>query len=38
MNIVIYLFVKSYYVWRNKTREKKWTALSKDVSIFQVRV
>ncbi|KAF2435282.1 MFS general substrate transporter [Tothia fuscella] len=27
-NLVIYLLVKGYYVWRNKTREKKWNNMS----------
>jgi hypothetical protein len=28
MNVVIYLLTKVYYVWRNKSREKKWNAMS----------
>jgi len=30
MNIVLYLFMKFYYVWRNKSRSKKWDAMSED--------
>ncbi|KAK0611022.1 major facilitator superfamily domain-containing protein [Immersiella caudata] len=28
MNIVIYLLAKSYYVWRNKRRDKAWGAMT----------
>ncbi|KAH6884257.1 major facilitator superfamily transporter [Thelonectria olida] len=28
MNIVIYFLVKAYYVFRNKSREKKWSSMS----------
>jgi len=28
MNIVIYLATKAYYVWRNKSRDKKWNAMT----------
>ncbi|KAH7149095.1 major facilitator superfamily domain-containing protein [Dactylonectria estremocensis] len=28
MNIGLYLLVKAYYVWRNRTREQKWSAMS----------
>jgi hypothetical protein len=27
-NIFLYLAVKQYYVWRNKTREREWKKLS----------
>ncbi|KEZ42843.1 hypothetical protein SAPIO_CDS5269 [Scedosporium apiospermum] len=27
-NIAIYILTKAYYVWRNKTRERKWNAMS----------
>jgi len=27
-NVVIYLLTKGYYVWRNKSRDKKWNAMS----------
>ena len=30
MNIVLYGFVKAYYVFRNKQRDKKWTAMSEE--------
>jgi hypothetical protein len=33
-NIAIYLLTKAYYIWRNKQKEKKWSALSKDVSEY----
>ncbi|KEZ40195.1 hypothetical protein SAPIO_CDS9252 [Scedosporium apiospermum] len=29
-NTVLYIAAKLYYVWRNKSRDKKWTALSDD--------
>ncbi|CRK15452.1 putative transporter like protein [Verticillium longisporum] len=29
-NIVIYVLAKLYYVWRNKTRDREWDALTKE--------
>ena len=30
LNIVVYLLTKVYYVWRNKTRSKKWDAMTEE--------
>ncbi|KAM0438707.1 hypothetical protein ACHAPT_001464 [Fusarium lateritium] len=30
VNIGLYLLVKVYYVWRNKTRERRWSAMSEE--------
>ncbi|SPO06791.1 related to nicotinamide mononucleotide permease [Cephalotrichum gorgonifer] len=30
MNIAIYILAKVYYVWRNKSRAKKWDAMTQD--------
>ncbi|KAK4227418.1 major facilitator superfamily domain-containing protein [Podospora fimiseda] len=30
MNLVIYALVKAYYVWRNKSRDKKWNAMTEE--------
>lgn len=27
-NMVIYVFTKLYYIWRNKSRDRKWDALT----------
>jgi len=32
MNIFIYVLTKVYYIWRNKQRDAKWNALTKEVS------
>ncbi|KAF3385115.1 putative transporter [Penicillium rolfsii] len=29
-NIAIYLLTRAYYVWRNKSRDKKWNAMSEE--------
>lgn len=29
-NIGLYLFTKAYYVWRNKTRERRWNAMTEE--------
>ena len=29
-NIFIYLLAKAYYIWRNKSRDAKWNAMSED--------
>ncbi|KAH8807969.1 major facilitator superfamily domain-containing protein [Xylogone sp. PMI_703] len=29
-NIFIYLLTKSYYIWRNKSRDRKWNAMSEE--------
>jgi len=31
MNIFIYILTKVYYIWRNKQRDAKWNALTKEV-------
>lgn len=30
MNIVVYISVKIYYIWRNKSRDKKWNGMTDD--------
>ncbi|KAJ3536917.1 hypothetical protein NM208_g6518 [Fusarium decemcellulare] len=32
-NIIVYLLAKSYYIWRNKQRDRAWDALSKEEQI-----
>jgi hypothetical protein len=32
MNIAMYLITKGYYIWRNKTREREWDAMTREVS------
>jgi hypothetical protein len=27
-NVFLYFLTKAYYVWRNKSRDKKWNAMS----------
>jgi hypothetical protein len=28
--LALYVLAKAYYVWRNKQREKKWSAMSQE--------
>ncbi|KAM3506907.1 hypothetical protein MY10362_002094 [Beauveria mimosiformis] len=30
MNIVLYVLTKFYYIWRNKTRDEKWNAMTEE--------
>lgn len=30
MNIALYVLTKLYYVWRNKTRDNKWNAMTEE--------
>ncbi|CAI6084340.1 unnamed protein product [Clonostachys chloroleuca] len=30
MNIALYFLTKAYYVWRNKSRDKKWNAMTEE--------
>lgn len=30
MNIVLYLLTKAYYVYRNKSRDAKWSAMTEE--------
>jgi hypothetical protein len=29
-NIVMTVFIKVYYIWRNKSRDRKWNAMSSE--------
>ncbi|PKS07322.1 hypothetical protein jhhlp_005924 [Lomentospora prolificans] len=29
-NVLLFYLVKAFYIWRNRTRERKWSALSKE--------
>lgn len=31
MNICVYLIAKGFYIWKNKTREREWNAMTEDV-------
>ena len=33
LSIFLFLFTKAYYVWKNKVRDKKWTAMTPEVSL-----
>lgn len=30
MNIALYVLTKFYYIWRNKTRDEKWNAMTEE--------
>lgn len=30
LGILLFLFAKAYYVWKNKQRDKKWNAMTKE--------
>lgn len=30
MNFFLYSLVKAYYIWRNKSRSKKWEAMTEE--------
>ena len=36
-NIVLIVAIKIYYIWRNKTRERKWNAMSDDERQFYLQ-
>lgn len=36
VNIVIYCATKTYYVWRNTSRDKKWSAMTDDERMHYV--
>lgn len=33
LNIVMYLVIKTYYIWRNRSRDKKWNSLTNEEKI-----
>lgn len=33
MNLVLYLLAKTYYVWRNKSRDRKWQAMTPEEKV-----
>ena len=33
LNIVLYIFSKVYYTWRNKQRDRRWNALTAEEKI-----
>lgn len=35
--IVLFLFTKAYYVWKNKRRDKIWNAMSKEEQTHYIR-
>lgn len=32
MNICVYMIAKGFYMWKNKTRDKEWAAMTEEVS------
>ncbi|KAJ4363673.1 hypothetical protein N0V83_009969 [Neocucurbitaria cava] len=37
LSIGLFIFTKAYYVWRNKTRERKWEAMTREERLHYVR-
>jgi hypothetical protein len=35
-NIVLYLLTKAYYVWRNRSRDRKWNTMTEDEKVHYV--
>lgn len=35
-NIVLYLCTKAYYVWRNRSRDARWNAMTEDERVHYV--
>lgn len=33
MNVFLYILTKAYYIWRNKVRDREWSALTKEEQI-----